>query len=402
MPTSTSPRPISDRLEFVDALRGFALFGVFAANLFIFSGYVYLNDERRAALTATWLDRAARFAELVLIENKFMGLFAMLFGVSFWLFSTRVEARGAGATPLFYRRIGWLFALGALHGWLLWCWDILRFYALWGALLPLFRRVRPKLVAGVALGAAVLVPALVSGLRAAAGIHDVDGAAMDAEALRAFSIGGVAEALRANWRYDWYLTLSTGQIGYQVAVFGRLLVGLLAARLPLFDDLPGRRPAIRRLLALAAPLGIVANVLVAGDFLAPMAESGGVGAFAADAIEETGYLALSLAYAAGLALLYLSRGGGAVRVLAPLGRMALTFYLLQTLFGLWLFYGCLPGPHAMAKIGPAGLLAIVAVGYPLQVWAAAAWLRRVRFGPAEWAWRSLTYAARQPFHAAPR
>lgn len=134
-----------------------------------------------------------------------------------------------------------------------------------------------------------------------------------------------------------------------------------------------------------------------------MAESGGAGAFAASAIEETGYLALSLAYAAGLALLYLSRrGGGAVRALAPLGRMALTFYLLQTLFGLGLFYGCLPGPHAFARIGPAGLLAIVAIGYPLQVWAAAAWLRRFRFGPAEWVWRSLTYAERQPFRAASR
>ena len=48
-----------DRFEFVDALRGFALFGVFAANLLIFSGITYLNDEQRAMLFATSFDTVA-------------------------------------------------------------------------------------------------------------------------------------------------------------------------------------------------------------------------------------------------------------------------------------------------------------------------------------------------------
>ena len=70
--------------------------------------------------------------ELVFIETKFMGLFAMLFGASFWLFLDRAAARGRRGSGLFYRRIAWLFVIGAIHGWLFWCFDILRFYALWG------------------------------------------------------------------------------------------------------------------------------------------------------------------------------------------------------------------------------------------------------------------------------
>jgi len=62
----------TDRLEFVDALRGFALIGVLGANLFIFSGYTYMTDAQHAALpTARW-DAPVRLLERILVENKFI------------------------------------------------------------------------------------------------------------------------------------------------------------------------------------------------------------------------------------------------------------------------------------------------------------------------------------------
>jgi len=84
-----APSP-HDRLEFIDSLRGFALFGVFAANLLIFSGIAYMTDERRTALFSGPLDSIAYTLERFFIENKFMGLFSFLFGISFWLFLSRV------------------------------------------------------------------------------------------------------------------------------------------------------------------------------------------------------------------------------------------------------------------------------------------------------------------------
>lgn len=114
--------------------------------------------------------------------------------------------------------------------------------------------------------------------------------------------------------------------------------------------------------------------------------------------EEIGYLALTLAYGAALALLFRRAGWARIlRTLAPVGRMALTCYLIQTLAGLWLFYGFLPGPHAMGKVGPSVLLPLAAASYALQAWFASVWLRRFRFGPVEWLWRCLTYGRIQPF-----
>ena len=96
----------------------------------IFSGLAYMTEEQKASASSTALDKVVYVLEQFFVENKFIGLFSVLFGVSFWLFLDRARARGAPATRLFYRRIGWLFVFGALHGWLLWCFDVLRFYAL--------------------------------------------------------------------------------------------------------------------------------------------------------------------------------------------------------------------------------------------------------------------------------
>ena len=402
MPTAEGVRikisaPPSDRLEFVDALRGFALFGVFWANLLIFSGIEYMSAAQRTAAFPSRPDAFAYGFERFFIENKFMGLFSTLFGISFWLFLSRARARGGSATRLFYRRIFWLFAIGLAHGWLLWAFDILRFYALWAVLLPLFVAAPPRRLLRAALAASVLVPALVAALGAAMPPPGA-GPDMDAIALAAFSHGSYRDVLAANWRYDWYLTLSIDQIDYQVAIFGRLLLGLWIARTLDLGDLARHRVLLRRVLLVGGLSGVAGSTVFAGSLFA--GRSGPLLAFARHLVVEGGQLGLTLAYAAALGLAYLGARGSAIRFLAPLGRMALTWYLFQTVFGIWLFYGFPRGPGLMGRVGPASLTALCLVGYPAQVLLARAWLARFRFGPAEWLWRCLTYGKMQPFRAA--
>lgn len=386
-----------DRFEFVDALRGFALFGVFAANLLIFSGITYLNDEQRATLFATSFDTVAYTLELFFIENKFMGLFSYLFGMSFWLFLSRVQSRGGMA--LFYRRIFWLFVIGAVHGWLFWLWDILRFYAFWALFLPLFVRTPPRRLLAIALTACVLVPAVISGVRVWFPSSPETGAALDALALETFSRGQYSDVLRVNWRYDWYLTNSLGQLAYQVAIFGRLLLGLYVARTLNFADLGVHRLVLRREFVIAGSLGLIGTVVFAFDMFAGTAD-GPLRPFVRRLLVEAGHLGMTLAYASGLALAHLNpRWQPMVRRLAPMGRMALTWFLLQTAFGIFLFYGFAGGPALMGQAPPSALAMLAVGGYLVQVWLAHLWLRRFRFGPAEWLWRSLTYWRIQPFRA---
>jgi uncharacterized protein len=288
--------------------------------------------------------------------------------------------------------------VGAIHGWLLWCFDVLRFYALWAVLLPLFAGMASQRLLAAGLGASIVMPALVSGIRGWLGSPAGSSPELDAMALAAFSEGDFREFLEANWRYDWYLTLSVGQIAYQVAVFGRLLLGLWAARSLDLGNLVAHCALLRRLLIIGALAGVVGNAIATGDLLA-----GGTGLrpFLRRCLVESGHLGLTLAYASGLALLFQdARWRSRIRALAPIGRMALTWYLFQTVLGMWMFYGFAPGPGLMGRMGPTSLAALALFGFVVQAALARAWLRRFRFGPAEWLWRSLTYGQVPPLRAA--
>lgn len=392
-PESPSAGPAS-RLAFIDSLRGFALFGVYWANLLLFAGFVFMTEEQRSSLRETPLDAGAEFLQLFFIENKFLGLFSLLFGISFWLFLSRAHSRGGAAASLFYRRIGWLFVIGLIHGWLLWCFDILRFYALWGLLLPLFIRMKPRRLLGCALFAAVLAPALISGVRAWLPAAPEAGPDLDAMTFAAFAHGAYGEVLAANWKYDWYLTESIGQIAYQLAIFGRLLLGLYAARRLDLWNLEAHRLQLRKIWRVSALVGVAGSSVFALDLLQG---NGVLLSFARRLIVESGHLGLTLAYASGLALLFQNaRWSRAIGLLAPLGRMALTWYLFQTVLGIWLFYGFAHGPALMGRVTSGEIMMLCILGYVAQVVVAHVWMSRFRFGPAEWLWRTLTYWRAQP------
>ena len=388
----------TDRLEFVDVLRGFALIGVFGANLLIFSGYTYMSEAQLSALPSPNADAVIHALETIFIENKFMGLFSFLFGVSFWLFLERANKRGVKGTQLFYRRIAWLFVIGAIHGWLFWCFDILRFYAMWALFLPLFVKVSNRTLLSSALFFSFIAPGLISATRVLLIGPNVPDRSLDELALQVFAAGPYVDFLRVNWLYDWYLTLEWGQLSYQIGIFGRLLLGLFAARNLLFVDRSDHRRLYLMLMIFGSIFGIAGNVIMAGNYLPTPAAGDFFLTFARSFINQFGLLSRTLAYAAALALLFQKPWWGKLLSrLAAVGRMALTCYLMQTLFGLWLFYGFMPGPNLMGRVGLSWLVPIWIAGYLLQVLLCSLWLRYFRFGPAEWLWRSLTYGNLQPF-----
>jgi uncharacterized protein len=85
--------------------------------------------------------------------------------------------------------------------------------------------------------------------------------------------------------------------------------------------------------------------------------------------------------------------------LAPVGRMALTNYLTQTLLHLFIFYGFM-GLGLMGRVGTSLCVPIALAIFTLQILYSRWWLARFRFGPCEWAWRTLTYGRRQPMRLA--
>ena len=86
------------------------------------------------------------------------------------------------------------------------------------------------------------------------------------------------------------------------------------------------------------------------------------------------------------------------RPFAAVGQMALTNYLLHTVICTTIFYG-----HGLGYYGSVdrlGQIGVVVGVWVVQLVVSPLWLRRFRFGPAEWVWRSLTYGERPPLRRA--
>jgi len=186
-----------------------------------------------------------------------------------------------------------------------------------------------------------------------------------------------------------------------LAAFAMFLLGFTIGRSRIMENIPGNIRVISRVRTWGLGLGLAAmaaeQVLTARAGYAvyrPTSATPDV-LLAGDLLFVFGTVALAFGYAAMVILAAQTQKGRIVlSPLAGVGRMALTVYLTQTLIFTTLFYGY--GFGAAFRMGPAAVTACAVVIFTLQVVACQWWLRRFRFGPAEWLWRSFTYLKWQP------
>ena len=100
--------PAADRTHLLDALRGFALFGVVFSNYAALAYWLFLTPEEKSALPGSFLDAPLHWIHMVLIDGKFYSIFSMLFGIGFGFFL----AKGNDGLLRFYRRMFILLIIG--------------------------------------------------------------------------------------------------------------------------------------------------------------------------------------------------------------------------------------------------------------------------------------------------
>ena len=169
---------------------------------------------------------------------------------------------------------------------------------------------------------------------------------------------------------------------------------MAAGRAQIFRDTPDNRAFFRKLLWGAGAVALITTVIAIvkpGSMRGPQGIVDVLAAFSFTVQQAT----LSAFYVALVALLYWRNPiKGWLAKLAPVGKMGLTVYLTQSVFGLLLFYG-----FGFGYLGEMGVAAAVACGigfYIVQIFLARAWMSRFTMGPVEWLWRSLTYFTLRP------
>src|SRR6202166_3210309 len=137
------PISLSERIVFIDVLRGMALFGILAANMRAFFAPLDCYDHI-GVLFHGRADVLAQFFIDGFIQGKFITIFSFLFGMGFAIQMSRAEARGVRFMGFYPRRLLALALFGLIHGMLIWAGDVLLTYALSGAILLLFRNREQK------------------------------------------------------------------------------------------------------------------------------------------------------------------------------------------------------------------------------------------------------------------
>jgi len=388
----------TDRIEVIDVLRGFALLGIIIVHM-TEQYYAGVAPEQYANFTThNLLDNIVQGIVGMFIIGKFYMIFSFLFGLSFYLQLSKTDG-SAGFIIRFAWRLLILFGIGMLHH-LHYRGDILSIYAILGFGLLIFYRLPDKYLLVVALLLTLNVPSLlVRGYEAFFlpptenpwGTSDQNVLLRYYETLKS---GTYPEILRANLgdfvtKFDFQF--SSGRIYITLGLF---LLGLYAGRKKIFENLTAYIPFIKKLLRIS-----LWSLLAC--FLFSIAFFGGaemlkiklsqivqwmVGGFMFDLLNT----ALAAIYMTGVLLLFhKEKWKNRFLYLYPVGRMGMTTYLMQSLFGFFIYFNV--GLGLLGEIGSALAAVLALVLFAVQIAFARIWFQYFRYGLFEWIWRCLTY-----------
>ncbi len=413
------------RIQSIDTLRGLVLLGILIINILAFAQPFGAMADPQVDGAVGGVDFALFAGAEIFVEGGMRAVFSMLFGAGLLIFMNKPGADPVEVRSLYYRRTGWLIVFGLVNAYvLLWPGDILFTYGMVGLLLYLFRDLGSRALLGWAFAVLFITTLGHTGLHLSLG--QLGDAAAEIEALgpgaeltgeqqgviaaweATLESQGMTESAQAaeietrsqgyadNFAYSAGLTIFLQTAGLLIILFwdalSMMLIGMAFMKWGVFDASRSLRFYLLLMLAgfgVGLPLNAWETMTFAGSGYDIQWQSLNRPSY------DLGRLALAVGYI-GL-VMSVCRAGllrGAQSVLARIGQMALTNYLMQTVLCNLVFLGFGLGRFALWDRWQMYL-------FVLGVWIFQAlfsvyWLGRYRFGPCEWLWRSLTYRRRQP------
>ena len=413
-----------ERITVLDALRGFALFGVIIMHMLQHFGIRY-GGAQQEVLRFPALDEVVQWIGNNIIMGRFINIFAFLFGLSFFIQMDRAAKKGIDFRGRFVWRMIILMVMGLL------CYsfyyvEIISIYAFFGLLLiPLFKVKNWVLIV-------IFSFFLLGGPRAINVIHHnyttaIELASIEDQTSTEDQVNTeqqrndfqrpreLPEHIKnpsfLNSAKNNYESRLMGKLNYQFGLIGRgyltfalFVLGLLIGRIRFFEKLAEQKKQNIKLFigfVLATVITIlIKNVLPPIDFRILFRSEGQIlpsSILTTQAIADLSMVLSSAALTIGFILLYqIAKFKKYLEALSPYGRTGLTNYIMQgvlgsLIFSLWAFGSIFGG------WGAAALFSFGIVIYIIQGIISKYWLKYYLYGPLEWLWRSLTYLKLQPY-----
>ena len=400
---------VKERIGLLDSLRGLAVLGILLCNIPIAaephsvatSLTLWPLGMEPASVAVWWVTQ-------VFFQQKFYSMFAMLFGASILM----VGGDGAGADAgerrrILILRLVSLLAIGLFHGFVIWQGDVLNTYAVVG-LLVLWARSWPAkrlLQAGIAVHLSL---SAWSGWKLLQ--HAAQGGADPSAAEMAKFLGKVhadsvqyagtfQQSFVQNARDFWDFTFSsftTWPQTWPILVLSLMLIGMGLYKLGV---LSGKASGGVYKALIGAGLGALAIVGMAETLYMVLPDHPWAPRALARWLQSATAPVVSLGYVSLMVMATRTRVWKAIpAVLAPVGQMAFTNYLTQSILMTALLYGG-RGPGLYNRLDRPGLAAAVATIWLVQILWSHWWMARFTMGPLEWLWR-LAYRGPMPLRRA--
>jgi uncharacterized protein len=397
------------RLEILDVLRGFALFGILLVNMPLFNSPALYIDS--TSLWTSTIDKVSAAFIYFFATGKFFKLFSLLFGVGLAIQMSRAESRGDSFVPYYLRRILFLLIIGLIHAYLIWFGGVLVLYALLGLLLLLFRKLPLKTILTYAIVGIIIFVALSAGRIVINYINQSNPTSMqmmqrgtydrDAKndfnadvSTRIYSTGTwdkifIQRAIDRHVEYIYWF-----RRGFGLQVFIMFLIGLCLGRSRFFENISSNM----RYIKIAWRIGLIIGILGFINFMIQEMTLSGI-PFIYKLFNSILYPIASISicffYAASIVILFQKKyWHKLLQLFVPAGRMALSNYIFQSLVCTTLFYSYGFGLYGRVSTTTGILLSII-IFYSQLVFSAY-WMKRFHFGPLEWLMRSFVYEKFQP------
>lgn len=381
------------RIDVADVLRGIAVLGILMLHCIEHFNYYKFPETSQCGFMA-FMDKAVWDGLFFTFAGKAYAIFALLFGFTFFLQDYRQKQLGKDFRGRFVWRLALLFVWGNINA-AFFPGEVLVLFALTGLTLPLVARFGDRTVLWIAI-VLMMQPLDIAKMIVAA----IDPSAVDAAVTPAFTPywqanmdaltgGGFWTAVRSNlWDGQLFSLIWAAEYGRIFQAPGLMMIGMLIGRRGLFSD----TPANVRFWARAALAGVICFFPLKGlaEMLPQYIGNQGVAAPLGLLLSSWHKLAF-MVFIVGtvIVVFYRTRMQAAMMKIAPYGKMSLTMYITQSLFGSFIFFDW--GLGLGKVLGSTASLGIALVIFAIQYTFAVLWLRKHRQGPLEYLWRKATW-----------
>ncbi|MGY3416823.1 uncharacterized protein ACVWY4_003000 [Bacillus mycoides] len=382
---------MNQRVEFVDAIRGFALFGILLVNITLIQFGLFANEKPTYIFGK--LDESANWFIQFFGTQNFISLFSFLFGLSIILLQKSIIAKGKKFFPTYIRRISILLLLGYIHGTFVWEGDILFAYGIVGIFLMMFINRKPKtLLIWASILLALIMFASYQSEPTSNTFNDV--APYIEKEHKVHETGSYMDHI--NFRltenpFDYMgingifglVILSIFALIFMSPLF---LLGMYVGKKGWLFEIDKHIPAVKKIWLITGIFSFTIKILaifVKHPILIMLQDS-------------LTPVTMTFFYGSTIILLFhYKKVARLLTYMANMGKMSVSNYLAQSIIATTIFYAY--GFGLYGKIGYFfGILLTIGI-YTIQLFVSTYWLQKYRMGPVEYVWRLGTYLEKPRF-----